>query len=100
MRQARGDHAQDPGRPGRRGGRAAVRAVRGGPGRRGNAQVTPGVSPARRRLRQTDLVTQVNKQVRLAARPSGLPTASDWTITSEPVPAPGPGQFVVAVSYV
>ena len=57
-------------------------------------------STARRRLRQTDLVTQVNKQVRLAARPSGLPTASDWTITSEPVPAPGPGQFVVAVSYV
>src|SRR5262249_17310309 len=56
-------------------------------------------STARRRLRQTDLVTQVNKQVRLAARPSGLPTASDWTITSEPVPAPGPGQFVVAVSY-
>src|SRR5262250_551633 len=57
-------------------------------------------STARRRLRQTDLVTQVNKQVRLAARPSGLPTASDWTITSEPVPAPGPGQFVVAVSHV
>jgi NADPH-dependent curcumin reductase CurA len=45
-------------------------------------------------------VTPVNKQVRLAARPSGLPTASDWTITSEPVPAPGPGQFVVAVSHV
>jgi NADPH-dependent curcumin reductase CurA len=45
-------------------------------------------------------VTQVNKQVRLAARPSGLPTASDWAITSEPAPAPGPGQFVVAVSHV
>jgi len=42
-------------------------------------------------------VTQVNKQVRLAARPSGLPKASDWTITSEPVPVPGPGQFVVAM---
>ena len=36
-------------------------------------------------------MTQVNKQVRLAARPSGLPTASDWTITSEPVPDPAPG---------
>ena len=45
-------------------------------------------------------MTQVNKQVRLAARPSGLPKASDWAITSEPVPAPGPGQFVVAVSHV
>ena len=42
----------------------------------------------------------MNKQVRLAARPSELPTASDWAITSEPVPAPGPGQFVVAVSHV
>src|SRR5215470_7747678 len=51
-------------------------------------------------MRQTEPVTQVNKQVRLAARPSGLPKASDWTITSEPVPAPGPGQFVVAVSHV
>ena len=48
-------------------------------------------------MRQTERVTQVNKQVRLAARPSGLPKASDWTITSEPVPVPGPGQFVVAM---
>ena len=32
-------------------------------------------------------MTQVNKQVRLAARPSGLPKASDWAITSEPMPA-------------
>ena len=45
-------------------------------------------------------MSTANKQVRLAARPSGLPKASDWTITSEPVPAPGPGQFVVAVSHV
>ena len=42
----------------------------------------------------------MTRQVRLAARPSGLPTAADWTITSEPAPAPGPGQFVVAVSHV
>ncbi len=41
----------------------------------------------------------VNRQVRLAARPSGLPTASDWQLTSEAVPVPGPGQFVVAVSH-
>ena len=42
---------------------------------------------------------QVNRQVRLAARPSGLPTASDWEVTSEPVPSAGPGEFVVAVTH-
>ena len=45
-------------------------------------------------------MTSINHQVRLAARPAGLPAASDWTVTTEPVPAPGPGQFVVAVSHV
>jgi NADPH-dependent curcumin reductase len=44
-------------------------------------------------------VSSINRQVRLAARPSGLPQASDWELTSETVPAPGPGQFVVAVSH-
>jgi len=39
-----------------------------------------------------------NHQVRLAARPSGLPRATDWELTSEPVPEPGPGQFTVKVS--
>ena len=42
---------------------------------------------------------QINRQVRLAARPSGLPRPADWEFTSEPVPAPGPGEFVVAVSH-
>jgi len=44
-------------------------------------------------------VISINRQVRLAARPSGLPKASDWEVTSEPVPTAGPGQFVVAVSH-
>jgi NADPH-dependent curcumin reductase len=44
-------------------------------------------------------VNQANRQVRLAARPTGVPRASDWEITSEPVPAPGPGQFAVAISH-
>jgi NADPH-dependent curcumin reductase len=44
-------------------------------------------------------VSSINRQVRLAARPSGLPQASDWELTTETVPASGPGQFVVAVSY-
>jgi NADPH-dependent curcumin reductase CurA len=41
----------------------------------------------------------INRQVRLAARPSGLPRATDWEFTSEAVPEPGPGQFVVAISH-
>ena len=45
-------------------------------------------------------MTSINRQVRLAARPSGLPTASDWEVTSGPVPTAGPGQFVVAISHV
>ena len=40
-----------------------------------------------------------NHQVRLAARPSGLPRATDWVLASEPVPEPGPGQFTVQVSH-
>ena len=40
----------------------------------------------------------VNHQVRLAARPSGLPAQSDWELTTEPIPVPGAGEFVVAVS--
>jgi NADPH-dependent curcumin reductase CurA len=41
----------------------------------------------------------INRQVRLAARPSGLPRATDWEFTSEAVPDPGPGQFAVAISH-
>ena len=41
----------------------------------------------------------VNHQVRLAARPPGLPRSADWEFTSEDVPVPGTGQFVVAISH-
>jgi NADPH-dependent curcumin reductase CurA len=41
----------------------------------------------------------VNHQIRLAARPSGLPKPSDFALTEEPVPVPGSGTFVVAVEY-
>ncbi len=34
-------------------------------------------------------MSPINRQVRLAARPSGLPKASDWEITQEPVPTDG-----------
>jgi NADPH-dependent curcumin reductase len=40
-----------------------------------------------------------NHQVRLAARPSGLPRSTDWELTSEPAPEPGPGQFTMQVSH-
>ncbi len=44
-------------------------------------------------------MTSTNHQIRLAARPSGLPKASDWELTTEPVPTPGPGELVVEVSH-
>jgi NADPH-dependent curcumin reductase len=40
-----------------------------------------------------------NHQVRLAGRPSGLPAPSDWSFTEEPIPVPGKGEFVVAISH-
>jgi hypothetical protein len=41
----------------------------------------------------------VNHQVRLAARPEGLPKPSDWSYTEEPVPEPGEGEVLVKISY-
>src|ERR1700734_1853883 len=45
-------------------------------------------------------MTEINHQVRLATRPSGLPKESDWSMTEEPVPTPGAGEFVVAISHI
>ena len=44
-------------------------------------------------------MSTMNHQVRLAARPAGLPRPTDWSLTTEDVPHPGPGEFVVAVSH-
>jgi NADPH-dependent curcumin reductase CurA len=41
------------------------------------------------------LASLVNHQVRLAARPVGLPVASDWQFTEEAVAEPGDGGLVV-----
>jgi NADPH-dependent curcumin reductase CurA len=41
----------------------------------------------------------VNHQVRLAARPVGLPKASDWDHTEETVAEPGDGEVLVKVLY-
>jgi hypothetical protein len=45
-------------------------------------------------------MNSTNHQVRLAARPSGLPKDSDWELTEEPLPTPAPGEFLTAVSYI
>ncbi len=39
----------------------------------------------------------VNHQVRLAARPRGLPKATDWQFTAEPVAQPAAGEVLVKV---
>ncbi|MDP9142183.1 MAG: NADP-dependent oxidoreductase [Pseudomonadota bacterium] len=44
-------------------------------------------------------MTTINHQIRLAARPVGLPKDSDWQRTEEPVPEPAEGQFLVKVLY-
>jgi NADPH-dependent curcumin reductase CurA len=41
----------------------------------------------------------INRQIRLAARPVGLPKRSDWNFTEEPLPQPGAGQVLVKVLY-
>jgi hypothetical protein len=41
-----------------------------------------------------------NKQIRLAKRPEGLPTADTWELVEEPVPTPGAGAFVIRQHYV
>jgi len=41
-----------------------------------------------------------NHQVRLAARPVGLPKRSDWQFTEESVPEPKDGELVVQVQYI
>ena len=41
----------------------------------------------------------VNHQVRLATRPTGLPTSDNWAHTEEAVPEPGDGQLLVRVSH-
>ena len=40
-----------------------------------------------------------NHQIRLAARPKGLPTPDVWEHTTEEVGDPGPGQLLVKVEY-
>src|SRR6478736_9414198 len=41
-----------------------------------------------------------NKQVTLAARPSGMPKESDFKLVETPVPQSGPGEMLVRMLYV
>ena len=43
------------------------------------------------------LASLVNSQIRLAARPAGLPVASDWQLTTETVAEPADGAVLVQV---
>ncbi len=45
------------------------------------------------------MVATQNRQVRLAARPVGLPVRSNWEYTTETVPEPDEGEVVVKVLY-
>ncbi|MEM7135654.1 MAG: NADP-dependent oxidoreductase [Myxococcota bacterium] len=42
----------------------------------------------------------INKQVKLAARPDGLPRDSDWSFEEMPVPEPGDGEVLVRITHV
>src|SRR6476620_2382479 len=43
----------------------------------------------------SNIASLQNRQVRLAKRPTGLPTRDVWSFTDEPVPEPGDGAIVV-----
>ena len=37
----------------------------------------------------------INRQIKLASRPSGFPKESDFQLVESPVPTPGPGEFLI-----
>ncbi|MEZ4775711.1 MAG: NADP-dependent oxidoreductase [Bacteroidia bacterium] len=41
-----------------------------------------------------------NRQIKLAARPFGLPKRSDWEITDAPVPVPAEGEVLIQIMYI
>jgi NADPH-dependent curcumin reductase CurA len=42
---------------------------------------------------------EINRQITLAARPTGFPKESDFRLVESPVAVPGPGQFLVRTIY-
>lgn len=47
----------------------------------------------------TNLAMTTNHQIRLAARPVGMPKRTDWSFTEEPVRQPGANEVLVKVLY-
>src|SRR5699024_5477927 len=45
-------------------------------------------------------MTEMNRQIRLASRPTGLPTRDNWEIREEPVQQPAEGEVLVGVEYI
>jgi len=45
-------------------------------------------------------MTEVNHQIKLAARPVGLPKESDWKRTETPIPSPGAGELLIKIHYI
>lgn len=44
-------------------------------------------------------MTEINRQIVLAARPEGLPRETDFRMIETPIPRPAEGQFLVRVNY-
>jgi NADPH-dependent curcumin reductase CurA len=42
----------------------------------------------------------MNKQLKLAKRPVGLPDASTWTLEANPIPTPGEGEVLIQQHYI
>jgi len=45
------------------------------------------------------VMDKMNRQITLAARPSGFPKESDFRLVESPVPVPGPGEVLVRTLY-
>ncbi|MGD0981684.1 MAG: NADP-dependent oxidoreductase [Solirubrobacteraceae bacterium] len=42
----------------------------------------------------------MNRQLRLASRPTGLPARSNWELTEQPIPTPGVGELLIEVTHI
>ena len=51
------------------------------------------------RFRYPEDMTAANRQILLAARPTGFPKPTDFRMVETPVPEPADGQFLVGIAY-
>lgn len=45
-------------------------------------------------------MAEMNRQIRLASRPTGRPVRDNWEIREEPAPQPGEGEVLVGLQYI